>query len=87
MPYLLIRDPEASLTTAYRLTEGYDIMTEIACYSLGFISHVLTYYTLLCFWYGRSPPWPFSPMTQSRFDVVLASLGLNVAGDTNSRCM
>ena len=57
---------------------------EIKCYSLpygalGFVSHVLTYYTIACLWYGRKPLWPFSRVTFSRFDLALGGFGLLIS--------
>ncbi|TFK29559.1 hypothetical protein FA15DRAFT_664107 [Coprinopsis marcescibilis] len=57
---------------------------EIQCYSLpygllGFISHVLTYYTIVCLWFGRKPLWPFSRVSFSRFDLALGGFGLLIS--------
>jgi hypothetical protein len=57
---------------------------EIKCYNLpygilGFVSHVLTYYTILCLWLGRKPFWPFSRVKFSRFDLALGGVGLLVS--------
>ncbi|EAU84059.2 hypothetical protein CC1G_06921 [Coprinopsis cinerea okayama7 len=57
---------------------------EIKCYNLpygilGFISHVLTYYTIVCLWFGRKPLWPFSRVSYSRFDLALGGIGLLVS--------
>jgi hypothetical protein len=57
---------------------------EIKCYSLpygalGFVSHVLTYYTIACLWYGRKPLWPFSRITFSSFDLALGGFGLLIS--------
>ncbi|TFK72844.1 hypothetical protein BDN72DRAFT_957022 [Pluteus cervinus] len=57
---------------------------EMACYSLpygalGFISHILTYYTVFCLWFGRKPLWPFSPVSYSRIDIVLGVVSLVVS--------
>ena len=56
---------------------------EIHCYSLpygalGFTSHILTYYTILCLWFGRKPLWPFSRVRYSQLDLVLGIVGLGV---------
>ncbi|TFK72842.1 hypothetical protein BDN72DRAFT_815575 [Pluteus cervinus] len=57
---------------------------EIACYSLpygalGFVSHVLTYYTMFCLWFGRKPLWPFRPVSYTRIDIVLGVVSLIVS--------
>ncbi|KAJ3535627.1 hypothetical protein NMY22_g6403 [Coprinellus aureogranulatus] len=57
---------------------------EIKCYSLpygalGFASHVLTYYTILCLWFGRKPLWPFSRVSYSWFDLALGGIGLLIS--------
>lgn len=54
------------------------------CYSLpygalGFVSHFLTYYTIVCLWFGRSPLWPWRKVKYSRFDLWLGLLGLLIA--------
>ncbi|KAF8660104.1 hypothetical protein AX16_001662 [Volvariella volvacea WC 439] len=61
--------------------KGHDLKSEIECYSLpygglGFVSHFLTYYTLLCLWLGRSPLWPFRKATCSKWDLALALTSL-----------
>ncbi|PPQ92514.1 hypothetical protein CVT25_010347 [Psilocybe cyanescens] len=72
--WLLIRDD----------TLQQDIpIKELHCYSLpfgvlGFVSHVLTYYTIACLWFGRKPLWPFSKIANSKFDLVLGSLGISL---------
>ncbi|KAH9474788.1 hypothetical protein JR316_0013253 [Psilocybe cubensis] len=58
-------------------------LKELHCYSLpfgllGFISHVLTYYTIACLWFGRKPLWPFSKIANSKFDIILGSLGVSL---------
>ncbi|KAF8153198.1 hypothetical protein B0H34DRAFT_800428 [Crassisporium funariophilum] len=54
---------------------------ELHCYNLpygglGFTSHVLTYYTIVCLWYGRKPLWPFKTITYSKFDLALGAVGI-----------
>ena len=54
---------------------------ELHCYNLpygalGFISHVLTYYTLVCLWYGRKPLWPFHKINNTKLDLVLGAVGI-----------
>ncbi|KAJ3515613.1 hypothetical protein NLJ89_g1651 [Agrocybe chaxingu] len=56
---------------------------ELKCYNLpfgalGFISHVLTYYTIACLWFGRKPLWPFKPITNSKTDLILGFVGISV---------
>jgi len=56
---------------------------ELHCYSLpfgalGFISHVLTYYTIACLWFGRKPLWPFKRISNSKFDLVLGFVGISL---------
>ena len=63
----------------------YNILAkEIECYSLpygglGFASHVLTYYTIVCLWYGRKPMMPSRPVKYSWFDLILGVVGLCVS--------
>ena len=63
----------------------YNILAkEIECYSLpygglGFASHVLTYYTIVCLWYGRKPMMPSQPVKYSWFDLILGVVGLCVS--------
>ncbi|PPQ66434.1 hypothetical protein CVT24_007200 [Panaeolus cyanescens] len=56
---------------------------EFTCYNLpfgalGFISHVLTYYTLVCLWYGRKPLWPFKKVDNTKLDLILGGIGVSV---------
>ncbi|KAF9485742.1 hypothetical protein BDN70DRAFT_823544 [Pholiota conissans] len=58
-------------------------LQELHCYNLpygalGFISHVLTYYTIVCLYYGRSPLWPIKKVHYTKFDVVLAVVGIGL---------
>jgi len=60
---------------------GTNLPTEIACYSLpygglGFASHVLTFYTIVCLAFGRRPLWPFKRITHSIFGIGLSAVGL-----------
>jgi hypothetical protein len=81
---LFARRPSSALDeseTALRL-EAFS--EEVKCYNLpygilGFVSHVLTYYTILCLWLGRKPLWPFSRVKFSRFDLALGGVGLLVS--------
>ncbi|KIJ99261.1 hypothetical protein K443DRAFT_102558, partial [Laccaria amethystina LaAM-08-1] len=71
--------PDSQLTSLAQSS----LNNEIHCYSLpygalGFTSHILTYYTILCFWFGRKPLWPFSRIRYSQFDLVLGIVGLGV---------
>lgn len=57
---------------------------EVQCYSIpyggiGFASHILTYYTLACLWYGRKPLWPTSPLEHIFLDSLWAVLTLILA--------
>lgn len=49
---------------------------EMLCYSLpygalGFISHIITYYTLVCLWLRRRPLWPSKEMNNWKWDLLL----------------
>lgn len=73
--------PDTQLTSLAQSSLG--LTTEIHCYSLpygalGFTSHILTYYTILCLWFGRKPLWPFSRIHYSQLDLALGILGLGV---------
>jgi hypothetical protein len=57
------------------------LVEEITCYSLpygalGFISHILTYYTILLLGEGRSPLRPWTKLKHSSFDFCVSVLGL-----------
>lgn len=66
-------------------TDGLESLSEeIKCYNLpygalGFASHVLTYYTIVCLWFGRKPLWPFSRVSYSWFDLALGGIGLLIS--------
>jgi len=65
------------------MDRNYTLPIEIACYSLpygglGFTSHILTYYTVICLGFGRKPFWPCKPISQGNFDLFLAVAGLLV---------
>ncbi|KJA25322.1 hypothetical protein HYPSUDRAFT_161005 [Hypholoma sublateritium FD-334 SS-4] len=56
-------------------------LEELHCYNLpygalGFISHVLTYYTIVCICYGRKPLWPFKKLHNTKFDLILGAVGI-----------
>ncbi|KAH0559411.1 hypothetical protein GP486_004076 [Trichoglossum hirsutum] len=58
-------------------TKGEDLADEIKCYSLpygaiGFVSHVLTYWTLGWLFALRTPWWPWRKLKHSKFDMMLA---------------
>lgn len=62
-------------------TRGTNLPTEIACYSLpygglGFASHLLTYYTIICLGFGRKPLWPFKRVKNGKYGLALAVIGL-----------
>ncbi|TFK64332.1 hypothetical protein BDN72DRAFT_721998, partial [Pluteus cervinus] len=59
------------------------LRVDLACYSLpygalGFISHLLTYYTITCLCAGRRPLWPFRKIKASKLDIILGSISLCV---------
>lgn len=62
-------------------SRGTNLPTEIACYSLpyggvGFASHILTYYTIICLGFGRTPFLPCKPVRNGKWGLVLAVAGL-----------
>lgn len=62
---------------------GHDLQSEIRCYSLpygimGFVSHFLTYYTLLCLWKNRSPLMPWRKLRFSKWERWLGIVALIV---------
>ncbi|KAF2462636.1 uncharacterized protein BDR25DRAFT_386309 [Lindgomyces ingoldianus] len=62
---------------------GTTLPEELKCYSLpygslGFVSHALTYYTMLCFHFRRRPLWPFSKISHSRLDALICILSMVV---------
>ena len=80
----------------FNFGERSTLQTEIQCYSLpyggiGFLSHVLTYWTLYCLWFSRRPLGPCRPLKgNSRADVVIGVTTLigcvSLAIVTMSRC-
>lgn len=71
--------PDSSSSTSLE-----SLAEEIKCYTLpygalGFASHVLTYYTILCLWCGRKPLWLFSRVSYSYFDLALGGFGLLIS--------
>ncbi|KAH8654551.1 hypothetical protein BGZ60DRAFT_156578 [Tricladium varicosporioides] len=74
---------------------GADITSEIQCYGLpygglGFISHLLTYYTLITVISGRSPIWPWHKLRRNAWDIFINAISLIstvvMAGFTISSC-
>jgi hypothetical protein len=75
--------------------KGATLADELKCYSLpyggiGFVSHLLTYWTALWLGYARKPYWPCSRLGASSFDFVLVGiqtvLTIGVTAFTMSRC-
>lgn len=75
--------------------KGATLDDEIKCYSLpyggiGFLSHVLTYWTILVLGFGRKPYWPWSRLSAGKFDLCLSIIQLFVtvaiASFTIARC-
>ena len=75
--------------------KGATISDALKCYSLpyggiGFLSHILTYWTILCLGFGRKPYWPWSRLSAGKFDVCLSSLQVvatvSIAILTIARC-
>ena len=61
--------------------KGNTLAGEIACYGLpyglfGFISHLFTYYTVICLSLGRRPLWPWRPLTHANRDLWIALVGM-----------
>lgn len=74
---------------AFRDEGGFDpkrgstLVEEIKCYSLpygglGFASHFLTYYAIICLWFGHSPLAPWRRVKYSKFDFILGFSGLAI---------
>ena len=75
--------------------KGATLDDEIKCYSLpyggiGFLSHVLTYWTILVLGFGRKPYWPWSRLSAGKFDLCLSIMQLfitvAIASFTIARC-
>jgi hypothetical protein len=75
--------------------KGATLDDEIKCYSLpyggiGFLSHVLTYWTILVLGFGRKPYWPWSRLSAGKFDLCLSIMQLfitvAIAAFTIARC-
>jgi hypothetical protein len=63
--------------------KGGSIQDEIKCYSLpygaiGFISHILTYWTILWLSFGRKPYWPSSRLSAGKFDLCLSLIQITI---------
>src|SRR5271156_745738 len=63
--------------------QGATLQDEIKCYSLpyggiGFLSHLLTYYTILCLWQLRRPYFPLRRMVYGRIDIFLSIIQIIV---------
>ncbi|KIJ94782.1 hypothetical protein K443DRAFT_109809 [Laccaria amethystina LaAM-08-1] len=76
----LLRTPPKSQLTSLAQSS---LNNDIHCYSLPYgalicISHIFTYYTILCPWFGRKPLWPFSRIYFPQLDLVLGIVGLGV---------
>ncbi|KAA8913659.1 hypothetical protein FN846DRAFT_929122 [Sphaerosporella brunnea] len=61
--------------------KGTSLHDEIHCYALpygviGLVSHLLTYYTILCLRFQVSPLAPWKPLKHPTFDMFLAGAGL-----------
>jgi len=68
-------------TDFFQPKKGNTLTEEMECYSLpygglGFASHILTYYTVIVLATGRSPLRPWKKLANSRFDLLLSSIGL-----------
>ena len=75
--------------------KGATVADEIKCYSLpyggiGFLSHVLTYWTILVLGFGRKPYWPWSRLSAGKFDLCLSIvqviITVAIAAFTIARC-
>ncbi|KAF8248504.1 hypothetical protein K440DRAFT_547721 [Wilcoxina mikolae CBS 423.85] len=63
--------------------KGHSIYSEIECYALpygviGFLSHILTYYTMFLLTFGRSPFAPWRRLNSPKLDLFLAIAGLAI---------
>ena len=84
-PVAHIRSPEA-LPPFLNPEKGNTFGGEMQCYGLpygglGFASHILTYYTLICIWNRVRPHMPWKTMTRSfwKFNFVLGALQLMIS--------
>ncbi|KAF8647328.1 hypothetical protein AX16_006790 [Volvariella volvacea WC 439] len=94
--YRNLLDDLDNLIPALGAEAGNDLPTEIKCYSipygaLGFVSHLLTYWTLGCLWAQRRPFLPWKELSQSSaWNVLISFLALTVSGSlavyTLDRC-
>ncbi|KAF8653569.1 hypothetical protein AX16_003879 [Volvariella volvacea WC 439] len=60
---------------------GHDLVSEMECYALpygalGFVSHVLTYWTIGCLCLGRKPFFPFLKLDYGLWGLIWCGLGL-----------
>ncbi|KAF8653577.1 hypothetical protein AX16_003887 [Volvariella volvacea WC 439] len=63
---------------------GYDLKSEIQCYSLpygvlGFVSHILTYWTILWLCLGRKPFWPRWKVSYGLWGLIWSGAGLGLS--------
>ncbi|KAF8534809.1 hypothetical protein BDD12DRAFT_755045 [Trichophaea hybrida] len=61
--------------------KGFDMQSEIQCYTLpygaiGFVSHILTYYTIAMLSAGRSPMKPWKKLKAPKWDMFLGVISL-----------
>lgn len=68
--------------------KGATLEDEIKCYSIpyggiGFASHILTYYALVCMWYGSRPLLPWLRLKYGIWDCILGVITL-IASDALS---
>ncbi|KAF8248016.1 hypothetical protein K440DRAFT_681310 [Wilcoxina mikolae CBS 423.85] len=61
--------------------KGFDMQSEIQCYTLpygaiGFVSHILTYYTIVMLSAGLSPLRPWKKLKAPKWDMFLGVVGL-----------
>src|SRR5271170_7335137 len=91
-----IRSPW-SLPSFLDLEKGSTVVGEMQCYSLpygglGFASHIITYYTLICLWNRRRPRMPWKTLSSSswKFNIFLGVVELivsvGIAAFTIIRC-
>lgn len=63
--------------------KGATIADEIKCYSLpygaiGFVSHILTYWTIVWLSFGRKPYWPSSRLSAGKLDLCLSLIQITI---------
>jgi hypothetical protein len=86
-PYPSLMSTIKNITTdAFIPTKATNVTmeSELQCYGLpyggiGFLSHLLTYWTVCCLVLGRKPLWPWKKLKASKTDLILSTISLLIS--------